>query len=143
MELAIKSCDDLGKPANSNDCDYLWALAYHTIEWDSIWDQFSSPSFSQDIEIGKGYTLTQFPPLRAIKAREFYKQYLSSRMRIDKMHLNDLELPPITGIGRESLQAVVASTGVEGLHAGLLAGPAALPPTRCPEIDRVGDAAHH
>ena len=107
MELAVKSCDAPGKPVNPNDCDNLWALAFHTIEWDSIWDQFSSPSFSQNIEIHKDYSLVQIPHRRAIKARVQYEQYLFNRRRIDRMHLNNLDLPPIKEIGRESLKAML------------------------------------
>ena len=56
IELAVKSCDLSGFQADEKDCDYMLALAQLVVGWDSVWDQFSTELFPQEIVIGEDHS---------------------------------------------------------------------------------------
>ena len=110
IELAIKSCGSSELLVDEDHYDYLLTLAYQAIAWDAIWDQLSSPVFPQIIQIEEDYGLNPIPNPQASRAAELYESYLSTRRRLNEIHMDHPSIVPVMDTNRESLARVLANS---------------------------------
>lgn len=120
IELAIRSCSSSGLFVDEEHFDYLLSLGYQAIFWDAIWDHLSSPVFPQSIQIEDDYSLKPIPNLRASKASEVYKSYLSTKARRYEIHQDHPTIVPVMDLGRESVERMLADSDIAGIDTCLV-----------------------
>ena len=120
-ELAIKTCGHTGIEIGEDHFNYLLALAFRAIAWDSIWDQFNVQLFPQVIVVSEDFTLTPVLHDKAIRARDAYTQYLINRHRVREIELDELPVPPNPDALSDWLDFAVDNSDLGELHQCLIA----------------------
>ena len=115
IELAVKCCDLSGVQADEKDCDYMLALAQMIISCDSVWDQFSTELFSQEIVIGEDHSFNPQPIHRPFQAMQNYIQYVSDKIRMDEIRREDSLALPYEDFESESILLWLKADGLSDL----------------------------
>lgn len=121
VELAIKTCDNTGVEIGEDQCDYLLALAFQAIAWDSVWDQLNVQLFPQVIAVGSDFTLNPVLHDKAARARDAYTLYLSNRHRVREIQQDELPAAPSSSTMGDWFDSCVDNSDYKDLDECLVA----------------------